>query len=77
MVIDLPGKRQFFFFRRKNLKSEKIKLTEEGKNLSDNAKLCLIFNNYLSEIIAICKIPSLIDNNACNSNTIRNLLLTI
>ena len=44
--------------------SEKINLNEEGKNVSDNAELCRIFNNYFSEVISNLKIPSLINNSA-------------
>ena len=40
------------FLKKNPSKSEKITLTEEGKNVSDNAELCRVFNNYFSEIIS-------------------------
>ena len=76
MIIDLSGKRQLLFLRKtkKNSKSEKINLNEEGKNVSDNAELCRIFNNYFSEVISNLKIPSLINNSAVDSNAVSYLL---
>ena len=74
MIIDHSGKRQFLFFQNKNSKNEKINLTEESKNVSDNAELCHIFNKFFSEIITNVKIPSLIDNSAVDSNAINNPL---
>ena len=74
MIIDLSGKLQFLSFRKKNSKSEKINLMEESKNVSDNAELCRIFNNYFSDNISNLKIPSLINNSAVDSNAISNLL---
>ena len=35
-------------FTKKTLKNKKNNLNEEGKNVSDNAELCRIFNNYFS-----------------------------
>ena len=46
----------------------------EGKNVSDNAELCRITNNYFSEIISSLKIPNLINNSAVDSNAITNPL---
>ena len=63
-----------FFFRKKTSKSKKINLTEEDKNVSDNAELCRAFNNHFSEIISNLKIPSLINNSAVDSNAISNPL---
>ena len=51
-----------------------MKLTEDGKNFSDNAELCRIFHNYFSEIISDLKIRSLINNSAVDSNAISNPL---
>ena len=50
------------FSKKKTLKSEKINLNEECKNVSDNAELCRIFYNYFSEIISNLKIPSSIND---------------
>ena len=57
-------------FLKKTSKSEKISLTEEDKNVSGNAELCRIFNNYFSNTISNLKIPSLINNSAVDSNAI-------
>ena len=59
---------------KKTSKSEKISLTEEDKNVSGNAELCRIFNNYFSDTISNLKIPSLINNSAIDSNAISNPL---
>ena len=56
-------------FATKTSKSEKIKLNEEGKNVSGNAELCRIFNNYFSKVIS-----NLINNNAVDSNAVSNPL---
>ena len=61
-------------FTTKTSKSEKINLNEEGKNVSHNAELCHIFNNYFSEVISNLKIPSLINNSAADSNAVSNPL---
>ena len=61
-------------FTKKTSKCEKINLNEEGKNASDNAELCRIFNNYFSEVISNLKIPSLINNSAVDSNAVSNPL---
>ena len=61
-------------FTKKNSKSEKINLNEEGKNVSDNAELRRIFNNYFSEVISNLKIPSLINNSAVDQNAVSNPL---
>ena len=52
MIIDSSS-----FFNITNTQKAK-KLTEEVKNVSDNAELCHIFNNYFSEIASNLKIPS-------------------
>ena len=64
----------FLFFRKKTPKSEKINLTEEGKNVSGNAELCRSCNNYFSIIISNLKIPSLINNSAVDWNANNNPL---
>ena len=61
-------------FTKKALKSEKINLNEEGKNVSGNAEFCRIFNNYFSEVVSNLKIPSLINNSAVDSNAVSNPL---
>ena len=61
-------------FTTKSSKSDKINLNEEGKNVSDNAELFRIFNNYFSEVISNLKIPSLINNSAVDSNAVSNSL---
>ena len=78
-IIKINDNRSFWeaivpLFSKKNSKSEKINLTEEGKNVSDNAELCRIFNNYFWEIVSNLKIPSLVNNSAVDSNWINNLL---
>ena len=68
MIIDSSS-----FF--KKTKTQKRKnLTEEVKNVSDNAELCHIFNYYFSEIISNLKIPSSINNSAVDSSAISTLL---
>ena len=64
MIIDLLENSSSSFFEKKTSKSEKINLTEEGKNISDNVELCRIFNNYFSKIISNLKIPILITHSA-------------
>ena len=54
-------------------KTQKVKKSE-GKNVSDNAELCRIFNDHFSDIISNLKIPTLINNSAVDSNTISNPL---
>ena len=61
-------------FLKKNSKNENINLNEEGKNISNNDKLCHIFNNHFLEVISSLKILSLINNSAVDSNAVRNPL---
>ena len=61
-------------FFKKISKSEKINLTEEVKNVSGNAELCHIFNNYFSEIISKLKILNLVNDSAVGSNAFSNPL---
>ena len=68
MIIDSSS-----FFNITNTQKAK-KLTEEVKNVSDNAELCHIFNNYFSEIVSNLKIPSSINNSAVDSSAISTLL---
>ena len=70
--IEKAGSNRIFKGSSPNL--EKINLNEEGKNVSDNAELCRILNNYLSEVISNLKIPSLINNSAVDSNAVSNPL---
>ena len=55
-------------------KSDKINPNEEGENVSDNAELCRIFNNYFSEILSSLNMPRLMNNRAVESNAISNPL---
>ena len=63
-----------FFQKKKQLKNRKTYLTKESKNVSDNAELCRIFNNYFSEILSNLKLPSLVNNSAVGSNASSNPL---
>ena len=49
-------------------------MTEEVKNVSGNAELCHIFNNYFSEIISKLKILNLVNDSAVGSNAFSNPL---
>ena len=61
-------------FLKKISKNENINLNEEGKNVSNNGKLCRIFNNHFLEVISNLKIISLINNSAVDSNAVTNQL---
>ena len=55
-------------------KAKTINLNEEGKNVSGNAELCCIINNYFPEEISNLKIASLINSSAVNLIAVSNPL---
>ena len=62
------------FFEKKIKQAKKLTTTKKIKNVSDNAELCRIFNNYFPEILANLKTPRFISNSAVDSNAVSNPL---
>ena len=61
-------------FSKKKLNKRKLTTTKKIKNVSDNAELCRIFNNFFPEILANLKTPRFISNSAVGTNAVSNPL---